>query len=307
MLNEASAEEKHEITQWLNNRDSNIAYYNELKKVWDTSRELASQSTVDENKAWEKFSGLIRREEAKQVSRRIGFTRIKIAASVILLVGLGLTANLLFNRPVKEIVVQTLQNPITDTLPDGSVITINKGSSISYPSGFKEKSRSLTLKGEAFFHITPDRKRPFIITVNDVQVMVVGTSFNVKNADGNTEVIVESGIVRVSKAGNMIDLRANEKLKVEANSTVFVKERVNDRLYNYYRTKEFVCDDTPLWRLVEVVNEAYHTHIAFGNTALKDLKLNTTFNNESLDQVLNVISLTFDIRINKEGDRIILQ
>jgi len=85
------------------------------------------------------------------------------------------------------------------------------------------------------------------------------------------------------------------------------KEKVSDKLHNYYRTKEFVCDDTPLWKLVQVLNEAYKTNIVFGKEELKDLRMNTTFYNESLDQVLEVIHLTFNITVRKENGKIILE
>jgi ferric-dicitrate binding protein FerR (iron transport regulator) len=120
-------------------------------------------------------------------------------------------------------------------------------------------------------------------------------------------VVVETGIVKVTKAGKNVELRANEETIVEEKDSVLTKEKVSDQLYKYYRTKEFVCDDTPLWKLVEVINEAYNSHVVIGNPALKNMSITTTFNNESLDQVLNVISLTLNIKIIKEGDTINLQ
>jgi len=193
-------------------------------------------------------------------------------------------------------------------LSDGSVITLNKKSTITYPSKFKGNTRSIALKGEAFFNVAPDKKKPFIISVNDVQVTVVGTSFNIKSENGNTEVIVESGIVRVTQSGKTVELLAGEKIVMSSNDSIATKEAVNDKLYNYYRTKEFVCDDTPLWKLVQVVNEAYDAKIIIGRKELNDKRLTTTFNNESLEQVLEVIRLTFDITITKKEDgQIILE
>jgi ferric-dicitrate binding protein FerR (iron transport regulator) len=119
--------------------------------------------------------------------------------------------------------------------------------------------------------------------------------------------VVESGIVRVTKAGKTVELKANEKIEVEAKDSVLKKEEVSDRLYNYYRTKQFVCDDTPLWKLVEVINEAYNSNIIINDPALRNASITTVFDNESLDQVLNVISETFSIEVIKQGDTIILQ
>jgi ferric-dicitrate binding protein FerR (iron transport regulator) len=290
------------VKQWLAD-DVNLAYYNQLKKVWDDSRQLALTSAIDGNRAWQKFQQRIHPAPV----RRTSFGWMRIAASVIIIVGLGLLAYWEFNDRTKEMTVVAQKTVLNDTLPDGSVVTVNKGSSISYLSTFKGETRQVSLKGEAFFHVTPNKKKPFIISVNDVQITVVGTSFNVKTINGNTDVVVETGIVKVTRAGKTVELKANEEVIVNTKDSALTKEKVSDQLYKYYRTKEFVCDDTPLWKLVDVINEAYNSHIVIGNPALKDMSITTTFNNESLEQVLNVVSLTLNIRIVKEGDTIILQ
>ena len=306
MLNEASAEEKGEVTHWLEQSESNLAYYNEFKKVWDVSRELALSSTVDENKAWERFAKRIHERPviAKKRSMHVGW--MKIAASIIVLLAIGAIVYWQMQEPVRDMIVGENNAVVKDTLSDGSVVTINSGSSIYYPSRFTGNTRRVKLSGEAFFAVAPDRNKPFVISSNDVQVTVVGTAFNVKSTEEYTDVIVESGIVRVTKGSRSIELHANEKVRILAQDSVFTKEAVNDHLYNYYRTKKFVCDDTPLWKLVEVINEAYNSQIVFGDERLKDLSLTATFNNESLDQVLDVIRLTFNISVTKNQDQIIL-
>ena len=134
-----------------------------------------------------------------------------MAASLIIVIGIGLLAYRLLNHPAKEVTVLAQQTVLNDTLSDGSVVTINKGSSISYLSKFKGETRQVALKGEAFFNVTPNKEKPFIVSVNDVLIKVVGTSFNVKTINGSTEVVVESGIVKVVRGENTIELRAGRK------------------------------------------------------------------------------------------------
>jgi ferric-dicitrate binding protein FerR (iron transport regulator) len=86
-----------------------------------------------------------------------------------------------------------------------------------------------------------------------------------------------------------------------------MKETVKDKLYNYYRTKEFVCDNTPLWKLVAVLNEAYGSNIMISNEATKNMMITTTFYNQPLDVVLNVIHETLGITVVKKDNSIILQ
>ena len=303
LLNEIDADGQEQVKQWLVADDDNLAYYNQLRKIWDESEQLAPAMTVDENIAWQKFQ----RKIHPGLVRRARFGWVRIAAAVAIIIGIGFLAYWALNDRVKEMTVAAQQTPLTDILPDGSLVIVNKGSSISYPSKFKGKTRQVALEGEAFFNVTPGKEKPFIISINDVQISVVGTSFNVKNINGNTEVVVESGIVKVSRGGKSVELNANEKLLAEAKDSVMVKEEVSDQLYKYYRTKEFVCDDTPLWKIVEKINEAYHSHIVFGDPALREMPLTATFYNESLEQVLNVISITFNIKVIKQGNTIILQ
>lgn len=309
LLGETTPSEAGLVLQWINSSPSNQAYYDELKKVWDTSRQLATQSTVDENKAWEKFQRRIQLAEPIAPVKKIQTNWMKIAASVILIIGLGSVGYWLLNKekPVQPMLVSTGLNTLIDTLPDGSTVTLNKKSSISYPSRFNGKTRDIELKGEAFFHVTPDKTKPFIIKVNEIQVTVVGTSFNIRSGNGATEVIVETGIVRVTRNGETIELKANEKTVVANSDSTIAKQPVSDQLYNYYRSHEFVCDGTPLWKLVEVLNEAYDTKIVVGRKELRDLPLTTTFNNTSLDQILEVISETFSIKITRTPGEIILE
>ena len=310
LLGEASPEEEQAVIEWMKESETHQEYYNQFKRIWDQSKALASGSNVDVNKAWERFQNKVAGKNESVKILKSSFSWLRVAASIILIAGLGITLFMLVNKNTepKEMVAQTGQNVLIDTLSDGSVITLNKRSTVTYPSKFKGNTRAIALKGEAFFNVAPDKKKPFIISVNDVQVSVVGTSFNIKSENGNTEVVVETGIVQVTKSGKTVELNAGEKIIMPANDSSATKEKVSDKLYNYYRTKEFVCDDTPLWKLVQVVNEAYNVKIIIGRKELNDKTLTTTFYNESLEQVLEVIRLTFDITvIKKEDGQIILQ
>ena len=310
LLGEASSGEEEAVNEWMNANATNKEYYNQLKKVWDNSKKLAVDSTLDVDKAWERFQKRVAdQNETPKALSRSRFSWMRIAASIILIAGLGIAAYFMINNnESKEMVAQAGQNVLVDTLPDGSVITLNKRSTITYPSKFKGDTRAITLKGEAFFNVAPDKKKPFIISVNDVQITVVGTSFNIKSENGNTEVVVETGIVRVTRSGKTVELNAGEKVVMHANDSIASKEAVDEKLYNYYRTKEFVCDETPLWKLVQVLNEAYDAKIIIGRKELNDKKITTIFYNESLEKILEIIHLTFDITvIKKEDGQIILQ
>lgn len=307
LLEEANAEEHLLVNKWREAKPENEQYFIEFKLIWEQSKVLASKNTIEENAAWERLK--IRLNNAAAENTAPQKTRVslrnfmRVAAVLVLSIGVWF----LYNRQThKMMLVQSDAAIKTETLPDGSVVILNKNASISYPGHFTGPTRKVKLSGEAFFTITPDKQKPFIIEANNVAIKVVGTSFNVKTEKEMTEVIVETGIVEVSSKAQMIRLSPAEKAIVTKES-VPVKEASKDALYNYYRTNEFVCNSTPLWRLVQVLNEAYNTRIIIANPSIRDLPLTTTFKNENLEEILAIISETLDVSAERSGTEIILQ
>jgi transmembrane sensor len=309
LLNEANEEERLLVDKWVSSNADNKKYYDDFKTIWEESKQLAAVCSVSEDAAWQRFKTRIHQPKEKGVVKKLmPVAWLRIAALFILIVGAAYFGYKLLNeKPVENRMVASKQTTITDTLPDGSIVTLNKNSELHFPSQFRGDTRSVKLEGEAFFNVTPNKEKPFIIQVNDVSIRVVGTSFNVRSVGSVTEVIVETGVVQVMRRNKMVELRPNEKLKLTQQDTTLVKDTVQDKLYNYYRSKKFVCDGTPLWKLVEVVNEAYDAHIEVENPSIRSLPLTVTFNNESLDQILEVVHETFNIAVVYEKDRIILK
>ena len=135
----------------------------------------------------------------------------------------------------------------------------------------------------------------------------MGTSFNIKSFEGKTEVIVETGIVEVEKKNLKVMLQSNEKVTVPNSDSTFTKENSTDKLYTYFRSKEFVCDVTPLWKVVEVLNDAYDAKIIIEKKGLRDKLLTTTFINKYLEKILAVIAETFRAVIVKKDNQLILK
>lgn len=331
LLGEASASEKKEVETWISADPQHYRYYEHFKFIWDESQQLAARSTVNESDAWKRFQQRIAISESDDEPdaaedhgsplmtvvkpERIRWYETRVAASVIML--LGVAALLFFilvpfksQQSGNAVIVATTTASKAEILSDGSVITLNKHSAISFDKGFTENKRVVSLKGEAFFQIQPDKTKPFIVTVNDVTITVLGTSFNVKSINGKTEVIVESGMVKVERANQSVQLKQKEKLEIDSKDSLLEKAAVTNQLYKFYRTREFVCDDTPLPVLIQAINENYGVNIVIKNPALNDIKMNVPFYNETVDKMLQVIVETnpeFDIKVERKDPLIILK
>jgi len=314
LLQEASAEERRRVETWIAAGAVNQRYFEHFKLIWDNSRQLAATSTVDEEQAWQRFQQRIHGTVPQQAlvrSLNRGLRKWQVAA---LLIGLAVTAALVWflaggGFSGSSVTLATTGTPQADTLSDGSVITLNKNSSLQYAKQFdKRDTRTVKLEGEAFFQVAPDKSKPFIIHVNGITVKVVGTSFNIKTTGDKTEVIVETGIVQVSNDNDQtVELRPREKITVPEPDAALAKEAVTDQLYQYYRTQEFVCDHTPLWKLVQVLNEAYHANIVIEGKDIRNLPLTATYHNESLDKILELLIETLGVTVTQENSKIILR
>ncbi|WP_431211205.1 FecR domain-containing protein [Puia sp. P3] len=103
---------------------------------------------------------------------------------------------------------------------------------------------------------------------------------------------METGLVEVRKGGKVWRVRAHEKLVASANGEPVMGPN-QDHLYDYYRTHVFECNGTPLWRLVEKLNEVYPVHIVIRNESLGNKQVTTSFVDRSPEEILDIIRVTF--------------
>lgn len=300
ILEEVDPNERQQVESWLQGSDDHIKRFEQTKFLLDKSKQLAQSSPLTELEAWENF-------KVKRANHRPAPVRILIrwiqAAAAVLLIAAGSWAAWYYGHSSSNqwATLKAYEKVVTDTLPDGSIIQLNKHSTISY------SGRTVRLNGEAFFKVVHNASKPFKVHTQDVDITDIGTAFNVKSYAGKVEVIVESGVVKVSRKTGSVILKQQQKVLVQPASTSLQSEGNNDLLYQYYRTGEFATDHTPLNRLVKVLNEAYGVNIQIEGSGLADIPISGTYKMESLDKVLGVILLTTPEihRINNAG-RIVL-
>jgi ferric-dicitrate binding protein FerR (iron transport regulator) len=310
LLNEVSAEQAQQVAEWRAADTVNEQRYEQFRLIWESSKNFKADAGIDAQASLQSVKQKAAEQKMQHaaivpIRKKIGW--LSVAAATLLIAG---SAWLYFTQfGNRQLQLETQAMVKTDTLPDGSVITLNKYALFNYPAKFTGNERKVALiKGEAFFNITHNKTRPFIITAGKTSIKVVGTSFNVNYRNGNMEVIVETGIVQVSMNGKSVLLKHGEMVSVKKGAVILLKEANHDSLYNYYYSKEFVANNVPLQRLVKVLNEAYDSHIVIGRQDLNNEKINATLRSDlSLDQILKLISLTLNIEIEKKQGLIILK
>ncbi|HTJ13180.1 MAG TPA: FecR domain-containing protein [Dinghuibacter sp.] len=301
LLGEATAAEREQVTGWCALDAANRRYFDHFRLLWDASRAQAPAEPVDEMAAWERFQAR-RAEPAMSPVRSIRRHRsplLWVAAAAVI----ALTATAIWGYLNRTLTLQSNAIALTQTLPDGSQVTLNKHSSLKYTARF---DRSVTLDGEGFFDIRQNPAQPFLVKVGAATVQVLGTSFNIRQGDSATIVTVETGRVAIRVGGDrQQEIGAGQEVRITAGGATI--RTTTDQLYQYYRTRVFACHATPLGRLAQVLSEAYDTPIRIDTPGAADLPLTATFRDESLDQVLDVATKTLGLSWSRQGQEVVIR
>jgi transmembrane sensor len=309
LTGEADTAERAAVTHWLHASEANSRYYATLVQAASYAQPQVDTSHIDEEAEWRAFKAIVQEAGPSRKGRVVSFSRqwLRIAAIFMLLAGAAVVYLLSHAGSGRSIALVSGKQVLTGTLPDGSGITLNKRSAVYYGRSYNNKDRDLQLTGEAFFAVAPNHLLPFIIHVQDIRVEVLGTSFNIKATEDSTEIIVESGEVQVKKGRQLIHLHAKEKATLYKGNPTLLKQPNPDALYNYYRTKKFVCNGTPLGQLVAALNNAYDQHISIPDIRDGQLPITATFTDRSATDVLTIICATLQLTATRQGDTIILK
>ena len=283
-----------------------------MEKHWKYFDQNPSRERWDSNKAWSQLyekldsDGLLE-DHALRIGRRTSAPLLRIAASIVLILALGIPALYfgVLRNPAGELNKNYLaeEGIATVDLPDGSRIYLNKGSEISYSKAFKNQ-RDVTLKGEAFFEVMSDPQNPFTVHSGKLFVSVLGTSFNVKQGEqaSDAEVYVKSGLVKVSleDSDEFIYLEPEQFGKLEnKNLSSSVQDDPN---YISWKTKDFKFVNSALSEVLQELEESYHVEIQTGGLDLSDMRITTSYSGQSINAILETIGTAFEMSVSQRDN-----
>jgi len=299
-----AADEQQVLDNWLGENAENEQYFKSLEKIYSQAAEIKDEElpSIDVNQEWQRFQTNIQtgRKDAKRMPEWL-----RIAAAIILIPALGY---FIWNRGAldKEINLVAQVRGQQVTLPDNSIITLNKGAEITYPRKFPEGDRTIELSGEAFFEVTRNENKPFIVVLDLSNVEVLGTSFNISANDNNDriEVVVNTGKVRFSASNGeeSVELIKGEKGTFMKNMNMISKVENNDINFMAWKTRKIVFNDVDLAIVIQTVNKLYDSQITFSTDVGNNCKVTVSFDNQSIEAILSVLELTLDLEYKKTGD-----
>ncbi|TCD23437.1 DUF4974 domain-containing protein [Pedobacter psychrodurus] len=306
LLKESTVEENEKVEKWLNATEANKKHFSQLETIWQVSDTLKNENKRDEELAWTSFKA--RRADLKPQggnTKLLDARKVWLRIAAVLFIAVGGWMVYVLYGPENYTELTATNQVRTETLPDGSALTLNKNTKISYAGNFKNNRKLKLEQGDVFFDVAKDKTHPFVINIETISVEVVGTSFNIKHIQKDTEINVETGIVKVSLGSDEVKLYKGEKIIINGNTSKLVKEQSTDQLYNYYRSNLFQANNIALSKLVTTLNEAYGSNISLGEK-IKGLTINTTLKMGSINQNLDIICQTLNLQLSRNGNTILL-
>lgn len=294
-------------------KDNNIPYKQIARYLAGEGKEN-EEFTPDVEQALQKVNHRID-AKAKKQSRRlftwVGGAAAAVAVILISIFGIQYGGSLKDTWKDSLLVLETgINNTLEHELPDGSKIWLNRSSVLRYPKVFTGATREVYLEGEAFFDITPNTQKPFIIHANNTQTQVVGTSFAVRAVKDEEEVVVtvSTGIINLSAEGkaDYIELKQGEQGICHPKEQKLEKNTNPDPNVLAWKTKTLIFRQTPLTEVARVLENTYHTSISV-NSSIASLQLNSTFEERSLDDIMHIIEMTLQIQVRKHENGISLE
>ncbi|MBN1791238.1 MAG: FecR domain-containing protein [Bacteroidales bacterium] len=297
---EASSDEKRLVDDWLLADPANREEYTAFARLWNITSTASHEDPIDIDSEWQKMNSTISVAPAKTISMaRV----LQIAAAIILVSLLGYTGYKISGPRWKS----PMDKTTALQLPDGTALTLNAGSKITYKKGFGTSHRNLTLKGEAFFEVEKGII-PFIISANEASVRVTGTSFNVKAYEDRSilKITVTEGTVSLYKTSEPQKetlLLAGETGVYDKSVKTITKLAASNPNDLSWKTRVIDFRSTPLSEVAETLSDTYHVTFNIA-PALENCTVTVQFDNRDLGSVIEVLKTTLDLTIIQKDNLI---
>lgn len=195
-------------------------------------------------------------------------------------------------------------------LTDGTVVYLNSSSELIFQKYFEADKRELYLEGEAYFEVSEDEDRPFIVNINGIKIVALGTSFNIKtNLELDTEISLLTGKVQVEHKGTGKSglLFPNEKFTWKQQGSILDKERFEPDDVIAWTNNTIVFKGADFNEIISVLTLWYGVEFEILRRPKEISNYSGRFEGKSLDQVLEILSFSSGFNFQIEGKKVIIK
>ncbi len=307
---ELNSSEEREVIEWIRSHADNQKKFTLLK-----AQHVASQlRTIPENDSqvyYKKFSKQVKtKKEYKYAATIFGAMLIAFLITYYMESPGVATKHATQNDQIEQFnTIISKEGNHKVTLPDGSSITLNVDSELVFPKKFSDSIREVTLTGEAFFEITHNDNKPFIVNANEIKIKVLGTSFNVKSysKDEKIETTLVTGKVELIKDEETPVILAPSQKAVFFKSENKLKiEEVNSSNIIAWKDGKLIFSNTSMEDVIVDLERKYDVKFIINSPKLLAYEYTGTFDNLSIDEVLDLLVISSPIKHSLKDEKIVL-
>ena len=301
-----SQAERETFESWLNQSDEHRKRINDFRGFWKASAGEERNIDFQTEQEWTKLQASLSREMDTEsvVDLNPKSYALRFAAAIAFLVVSYFVLQMVVFRS-DDIAHETADQTLHVVLPDGSEVWLNAESRLSYSDDFTD-SRDLKLEGEGFFEVKSFDGKSFVIHADEIQIQVLGTSFNVKAYDEEmqAEVFVVTGKVTFSTAdrNNSIVLAPGMNGIFNKKDGTMVHETEADRNIVAWKEKRLVFRKTPLGEVAKTLERYFKTDIRIKNEKLLICRFTSEFNDPTLQEVIEALSVALDLKVEYQSN-----
>lgn len=306
-----SEEEAAYVRRWIKESNENRRMAQRINRLCLAADTLELEEKLDVDRAFKK----VQRYKATQRLRIAGRWMQK-AAAILLIPVLTLYLVQLYNEQHEEVqLVEIHTRPGMSsslTLPDGTLVYLNSSSSLTYPASFNGDTRNVSLKGEAYFEVSKDPQKRFIVsTPHNTRIEVLGTHFNLEAYEENKHIMATllegkiNFVYCVMNKAKGVTLTPGSKVIYNAETNKVQLLRTTGVSETGWTQGKIILEDTPLEESLRLLSKHFHTDFVISNPKLKEYSFTGVFANQSLERVLDKFRLSSRIKwryLNAEND-----
>ncbi|MDD4515930.1 FecR domain-containing protein [Massilibacteroides sp.] len=303
---EASAEEILQFSGWLSADKKNEEEFRRIRSYWraEVSQEQANNPLTSLEKLNKRLT-----KQPTQKRNRLILLSLSVAAISLLIFSLSNY----YLAPADPQETTHYYTYITDnnrsaiTLEDGTKVFLNKNSRLTYNNHYGKESRNIELTGEAYFEVAHDTLNPFILTMGESSIRVLGTKFNAQSLEDGSEVtatLVE-GSIQFQSADQQVILLPDQQVCFNKETKRIEIKEVNSYERTLWTRSIIKYKTIPFAELISRLKETYDTEIIIKNAVLRDpeLTVSASFDeNQSLEEILKVISRSVSMKWTKKDN-----
>lgn len=186
-------------------------------------------------------------------------------------------------------------------LADGTKIYLNSESELRYPVKFSGNERRVFLKGEAYFDVTTDKTKPFIVNAQELDIQVLGTAFNIMAYQDvpQIETTLERGCVKVEGAGKQLILHPGMQAVLKKSDATLSSHEVNTELYTSWKEDKMIFENMQMEELLQKLSRWYDFNVFYQNPKTKTIRLTGHISkHETISTMLELLETMGKVKFN---------